>query len=193
MTTFQDLDPIFEIFPVEVENLVFRYAFGKSRMLLHLLVTGAKTRCYYMPVPRSWKKWTTDRTFDVKKYLKYPHMPIDIKGVYKTLEMLNWNVLKAKQNNLAKWAFFNTKTSIVRGLSNCHTRNNFVHMIWLILCSVNMTELNAQSHKNGNYTEHCMIPTFNRPLAAYYPIEKEFFFFDPNYDSYIRAITAVTH
>ena len=110
MTTYQDLDPIFTILPVEIENVIFGYAFGKTRMLLHLLVTGAKTRNYYMPVPRSWKKWSTKHVFDIKKYLAYPNMPIEVKGVYKTLEMLNWNVLKAKQNNLAKWAFFNTKT-----------------------------------------------------------------------------------
>ena len=192
MATFQDLDSIFRELPVEIENVIFGYAFGKSRMLLHLLATGARTRSYYMPVPRSWKKWSTDNKFDIKRYLTYPNMPIELKGVFKTLEMLNWNILKAKQNNFAKWAFFNTKTSIVRGLSHSHTRNNFIHMIWLILCSVSMTELTAQSHKLNNYTEHCMIPTFTRPLAAYYPIEKELFFFDPNYDSYIRAVSALT-
>ena len=118
-------------------------------------------------------------------------MPIDVTGVYRTLEMLNWNVLKAKSNNLAKWAFFNTKTSIVRGLSYRTTRNNFIHMIWLILCSVNMTELTALAGKIDNYKMHCMIPVFQRPLAAYYPIEKDFFFYDPNYDSYIRSASTL--
>ena len=190
MISFQDLDTIFKVLPEEIDNLIFRMAYGKTRSLLHLLVTGAKSRNYYMPVPISWKLWCTDNVFDVKKYLEHPDMPIDVQGVYKTLEMLNWNVLKAKHNNLAKWAFFNTKTSIQRGLTYPTTRNNFIHMIWLILCSVNMTELTCRAHKDDNYKNHCMIPTFHRPLAAYYPIEREFFFFDPNYDSYIRDASA---
>lgn len=184
MSTFKHLNDIFGQFPEAIDDLIWRYAYGKTRLLMHHLTSAAKSRTYYMPVPKSWKLWTTDGKFAVKKYLNYPNLPIDMRGVFRTLEMLNWNILKAKHNNLGKWAFFNTKTSVQRALSHNETRNNSVHMVWLILCSMNITEFNAQAHKFDNFKEHCMVPTFQRPLAAYYPVDFDYHF-NLNFSEYM--------
>ena len=184
MSTFKQLNDIFGQLPEPIDDLIWHFAYGKTRMLLHHLTSAAKSRTYYMPVPRSWKLWTTDGQFDVKKYLAHPTLPIDMRGVYRTLEMLNWNILKSKQNNFGKWAFFNTKTSVQRGLSHNETRNNFVHMVWLILCSMSFTEFNAQARKFDNFKEHCLVPTFQRPLAAYYPVDYDYHF-NINFSEYI--------
>ena len=173
--SFSDLDPVFNIFPTDVEDLIFGYAYGCNRGDLNTLSTAARSASYRMPVPKAWRLLVTDRnTFRWRRFLRDPHtILIDVEAVKETLNLMNWNAIRIKTNALSHYIKTTTKRSIRCMLNNpisClnpQTMSTAVHMVWHILTCCEPQDFKVDAHKNDRFNRFCYIPYFNRPLSAY--------------------------
>lgn len=172
--SFADLDT-FKSLPVEVENIVFDYAYGLTRAELHNLAVMARSASYRMPVPRAWRLLVDDTNiFRWYTFLNNPNtILIDVEAVKETLDLINWNAIRLKSNGLSQYIRTTTKKAIRCMLNNpitClnpQTMSTAIHMVWHILSCCEPQDFKVECHKNNKFNRYCFIPYFNRPLSAY--------------------------
>ena len=173
-TSFLDLK-VFNELPSVVDDLIFLYAYTMTRDILHVKANKARTVTYNMPVPTAWKRFfslndTHRLAFDWREFLKDPdNDPVYHPAVLETLNMLNWNSLRSKNNAITRFVRTSTKTSLKRRLKDDLLRRNVVHMVWHLLTCAGRGDFTTVAWRNNNYARYLSIPHFNRPLSSYYP------------------------
>ena len=175
-TTFHDLK-VFGELPLVVDDLIFQYAYGMTRDVLHIKANKARTVTYNMPVPIAWKRFfrydrlrNSQIEFDWYTFLK--NVEADVicpEAVSETLNLLNWNSLRSKGNAISNFVRTSTKTSLKRRLLDPELRRTVVHMVWHLLSCAGRGDFTTLAWRNNNYQRYLTIPHFNRPLSAYYP------------------------
>ena len=171
-TSFKDLK-VFDRFPKSLEDLIFRYAYGLTRNTLHLKSVAVRSATYAMPVPIAWK-WFFDietMTFHWKRFLEDHNAEIiNTTSVKESLNLLNWNQLRSKQNAIANLVRTTTKVNMKRHLTMPSRRDNSIQMVWHLLTCASRGDYCARAFRNCNVQNYLYIPYFNRPLTAYYPV-----------------------
>ena len=173
-TSFIDLK-VFNEFPEVVDDLIFRFAYDTTRDILHIKANKARTLTYNMPVPTAWKRFFSLNevhrfAFDWPAFLKNVDAdPVYIPAVTETLNMLNWNSLRSKNNAITRFVRTSTKTSLKRRLKDELMRRNVIHMVWHLLTCAGRGDFTTAAWRNNNYARYLSIPHFNRPLSSYYP------------------------
>ena len=172
--SFADLQ-VFDRFPVEVENVIFDFAYGMSRGELHAMANIARSASFRMPVPKTWRLLVDEHNcFKWYQFLHDPHtILIDVDAVKETLDLINWNAIRTKTNALSHYIRTTTKKSIRCMLDNpitClnpQTMSTAIHMVWHILSCCEPQDFKVDCHRNNKFNRYCFIPYFNRPLSAY--------------------------
>ena len=172
--SFADLDT-FKCFPDELEDVIFDFAYGMTRKDLHTIVAGARTASFRMPVPRAWRLLINGQNdFNWRRFLHNPQtILIDTEAVKETLDLMNWNAIRAKTSAISHYIRTTTKKSIRVMLDNpitCmnpQTASTAIHMVWHILTCCEPQDFRVDSHRNNKYNRYCFVPYFNRPLSAY--------------------------
>ena len=171
-TSFKDLK-VFNRFPKVVEDLIFLYAYGLTRGTLHLKAVSVRSATYALPVPLAWK-WFFDEdscTFHWRRFLRdHTAEIIDDCAVMESLNLLNWNQLRSKQNAISNLVRTNTKVNLKRQLTMSNRRDNTIQMVWHLLTCASRSDYCARAFRNENVNRYLYIPYFNRPLTAYYPV-----------------------
>ena len=87
--SFADLQ-VFEPFSIEVENLIFHFAYGMTRGELHNLSNIARSATFRMPVPKTWRLLVDEHNvFKWRKFLEEPNtILIDVEAVKETLDLI---------------------------------------------------------------------------------------------------------
>ena len=166
-------DKIFpDIVIKDIENIVYDFAYKKTKMQLHYESWTARQCSLLMPTPISWKAFITNRCFDYSKYLNGGCI-IDIDSVKSALELINWNRLRKKRCPLCRYTRITTKSAMRRGLDNVYIRNNIIKMIWMLLSTCTVDDFRVRAHKGSGYAEYCRIPTFTHPLSRYFPPQRD--------------------
>ena len=172
-TSFKDLK-VFAFLPKSIEDLIFVMAYGLTRQTLHLKANSTRTASYTMPVPIAWKRFINihDGTFYWRLFLQdiYAEL-IDVESVKESLNLLNWNQLRSKQNAIANLVRTVTKTNMRYALSVPGRRSTTIHMIWHILTCATRGDYCTRAFRGNNVKDFLYVPYFNRPLTAYYPSE----------------------
>ena len=164
---------IFDTLPKDIEDIIFDTAYGMSRRELHTKCQMAKSTTYAMPVPYAWKRCydEANHCFNFDEFLKNIDGPvINFEAVAETLNLLNWNALRSKQNSAANFVRTSTKTNLKYRLSKRSQRTNATHMIWHLLTTASRGDYCIAAFRNNNYKRFLYVPYFNRPLCAYFPI-----------------------
>ena len=152
----------------DIENIVYDFAYMKTKQQLHTDTWTAKHCSYLMPTPPSWKALVTDKGFDYSKYLRGDNI-IDVEAVKIALNFINWHSMRVKRCPIARYTHLTTKTSMRRGLDNVYIRDNLILMVWLLLTACTIDDFRVKTFKGRHFTEYCRIPVFSHPLSRYYP------------------------
>ena len=174
MRSFNSLR-MFNDLPTVVDDIIWDFAYGMSRTLLSVKASEARTNTYNMPVPTAWKNFfRTDFynrvEFDWMMFLADPEASlICTDAVTESLNLLNWNALRAKGNAVSMFVRTSTKTNLKARLQDEYLQNDVVHMVWHLLTCAGRGDFTTHAWRNNNYNRFLAIPYFNRPLSAYYP------------------------
>ena len=155
----------------DIENLVYDFAYNKTKVQLHYESWTARQCTHLMPTPASWKTYLTNRSFDYSKYLRGDCI-INIDSVKSALELINWNRLRKKRCPLCRYTRITTKSAMRRGLDNTYIRDNIILMIWMLLATSTVDDFRVKAHTGNGYAEYCRIPTFTHPLSRYFPPQR---------------------
>ena len=119
-TTFHDLK-VFCKLPAVVDDMIFMYAYGMTRDIMHLKSARARSVTYNMPVPIAWKTFflhdyvigRKSREFDWHKFLQNTDADVICPvAVSETLNLLNWNSMRSKGNAISCFVRTSTKTNL---------------------------------------------------------------------------------
>lgn len=156
----------------EIIDMIFDYAYKKSKRQLHYESWSAKQCTHLMPTPKSWKHFLTNNQFDYSKFLRGDSM-INIKAVKTALDLINWHSIRVKRCPLSRYTRITTKAAMKRGLSNMYIRDNIIQMVWLLLVTCTVGDFRVRAHTipglTSAYNIFCKIPLFSHPLSRYYP------------------------
>jgi hypothetical protein len=156
--------------PDDVEDLIFRFAYGLTRLELYQKCYVARQTSRCMPVPPKWKNLYDTSGFRFDRFLNGNDCMIDLDAVCISLDLLNWNIVKAKRSPISSWASVTTKVAIRRGLkSKPFMHSNLVNMVWTLLCCATVDDFRCVAFRDNLYYPYCVLPNFSHPLSYYFP------------------------
>ena len=175
---FDKIQPMKDMFPRELRDIIYRYAYDCDEATLSALTSLAFRNTFMLPVPVGWRFFLHDggdNTYSFRwyRYLKDIYAcPIDMQGVRETLRMINWNAVRYKQTAISEFVKTNTKVGLMARMRRPDQQRNVVHMIWHCLTCCTPSDFTVLCHKNNNYKRFCHVNYFDTPLSYYWPLNE---------------------